>query len=158
MQVDRLNKWLTLLANLGVIAGIVFLAVETRQNNSLLEAQAGYNLFQNRTSDMQRIQTSPEFSALMQKLISGDELTPEEYSRSYNYHTRLMINFQWEWGEVAAGRLERAQLPTTVWRGVSRNEVRGTPTPYFRDVWGEFNQYLDPAFVRFMESEVLTEE
>ncbi len=34
---DRLNKWLTLLANLGVVAGIVFLAVEIGQNQVLLE-------------------------------------------------------------------------------------------------------------------------
>jgi hypothetical protein len=34
---DKLNKWLTLLANLGVVAGLVFLAVEIRQNQVLLE-------------------------------------------------------------------------------------------------------------------------
>ena len=32
MDSDRLNRWLTLGANLGVIAGIVFLAIELRQN------------------------------------------------------------------------------------------------------------------------------
>ena len=37
MDLDRLNKWLTLLANFGVVAGIIFLAVEVRQNQALLE-------------------------------------------------------------------------------------------------------------------------
>jgi hypothetical protein len=37
MDFDKLNKWLTLLANFGVVAGIVFLAVEIRQNQTLLE-------------------------------------------------------------------------------------------------------------------------
>ena len=37
MDLDRLNRWLTLLANFGVVAGIVFLAVEIRQNQDLLE-------------------------------------------------------------------------------------------------------------------------
>ena len=32
MDLDKLNKWLTLVANLGVVAGIVFLAIEIRQN------------------------------------------------------------------------------------------------------------------------------
>ena len=34
---DDLNRWLTLLANVGVIVGIVFLAVEVRQNTASLE-------------------------------------------------------------------------------------------------------------------------
>ena len=37
MDLDRLNRWLTLLANFGVVAGIIFLAVEIRQNQVLLE-------------------------------------------------------------------------------------------------------------------------
>lgn len=37
MDLDRLNRSLTLLANFGVVAGIVFLAVEIRQNQDLLE-------------------------------------------------------------------------------------------------------------------------
>mgnify|MGYP000153020524 CR=1 FL=1 len=39
MNMDKLKKWLMLAANLGVIAGIILLAVELQQNNSLLETQ-----------------------------------------------------------------------------------------------------------------------
>ena len=37
MDFDNLNKWLTLLANFGVVAGLVFLVIEIRQNQTLLE-------------------------------------------------------------------------------------------------------------------------
>jgi hypothetical protein len=37
MHLDSLNKWLTLLANFGVVAGIFFLAIEIRQNQTLLD-------------------------------------------------------------------------------------------------------------------------
>ena len=37
MDLDKLNKWLTLLANFGVVAGLIFLAIEIRQNQTLLE-------------------------------------------------------------------------------------------------------------------------
>jgi hypothetical protein len=37
MDLDKLNRWLTLAANLGVVAGIVFLAIEIGQNQVLLE-------------------------------------------------------------------------------------------------------------------------
>ena len=37
MNMDNVNKWLMLAANLGVITGIVFLAIEVRQNDATLE-------------------------------------------------------------------------------------------------------------------------
>ncbi len=44
MDRDRLNWWLTLLANLGVLGGIVFLGFEIRQNTSQLRADASYSI------------------------------------------------------------------------------------------------------------------
>lgn len=35
MDTDRLNRWLTLIANIGVIVGIVFLALEIQQANRI---------------------------------------------------------------------------------------------------------------------------
>jgi hypothetical protein len=40
MTADQLNKWLTLTANFAVVAGIIFLAVEIRQNNVLLLSES----------------------------------------------------------------------------------------------------------------------
>ena len=39
MDSDRLNRWLTLAANTGVLVGIIFLAVEIRQNSELARMQ-----------------------------------------------------------------------------------------------------------------------
>lgn len=36
MNSSRINDWLTLIANVAVVGGIVFLAIELRQNNKLL--------------------------------------------------------------------------------------------------------------------------
>ena len=38
----KLNKWLTLLANISVVAGIIFLGIEVRQNTQTLEQNALY--------------------------------------------------------------------------------------------------------------------
>lgn len=37
MKFDKLNSWLSLAANFGVVAGIVFLAIEIRQNQTSLD-------------------------------------------------------------------------------------------------------------------------
>ena len=43
MKKIDIGQTITILANVGVIAGIVFLAFELRQNNSLLAAQASFS-------------------------------------------------------------------------------------------------------------------
>ena len=40
MHNASLNKWLTLIANISVVVGIVFLAIEVRQNTQTLEQNA----------------------------------------------------------------------------------------------------------------------
>jgi len=37
MNTDRVNKWLTLGANVGVLAGLILLVAEIRQNTELSE-------------------------------------------------------------------------------------------------------------------------
>ena len=39
MVSDRINRWLTLVANIGVLIGIFLLIVEIDQNNDLMQAQ-----------------------------------------------------------------------------------------------------------------------
>ena len=36
---DRLNQWLTLIANVGVLAGVLFLAIEVRNSTVAITAQ-----------------------------------------------------------------------------------------------------------------------
>lgn len=44
MNRERLNGWLTLLANLGVLGGLVFVGLEIRQNTSQLRADASNSI------------------------------------------------------------------------------------------------------------------
>jgi hypothetical protein len=39
MDIDRLNRWLTLVANVGVLIGLVVLIAELRQSSAIAEAQ-----------------------------------------------------------------------------------------------------------------------
>ncbi len=39
MDTDRLNSWFTLTANIGVIAGLILVAVQINQNTQIAKAQ-----------------------------------------------------------------------------------------------------------------------
>jgi hypothetical protein len=47
MNSPKINDWLTLLANVAVVGGIVFLAVEISQNNELLRSESRQALVTN---------------------------------------------------------------------------------------------------------------
>jgi ATP phosphoribosyltransferase regulatory subunit HisZ len=65
MNMEKLNHWLTLVANFGVIAGVVFLAYELRQNNELLEQGSRYSMLQNQKDWTQFIASNEEISNLL---------------------------------------------------------------------------------------------
>jgi len=44
MKLEKLNHWLTFVANFGVIGGLVFLGYETQQNTLQLRAEASYSI------------------------------------------------------------------------------------------------------------------
>lgn len=62
MDVDKANRWLTLLANFGVVAGIIFLAIEVRQNQAILEEANQFNFLEMRATSLE---TYNDFRALI---------------------------------------------------------------------------------------------
>ena len=116
MKKIDLGQLLSILANVGVIVGIAFLAFELRQNNALLGAQA-------RTArasipiDASNITVgTPELWRALMKDRSGHDLTAGEEFLLQEWHWGTLIRWQYVFGEYEAGLLEREDLPTEQWR------------------------------------------
>ncbi len=54
MKLDNVKKWLTLVANFGVVAGIIFLAIEIRQNQEMLERDHALALLDSASMEVAR--------------------------------------------------------------------------------------------------------
>ena len=81
MKLDKLNSWLTLLANLGVILGIIFLALEVRQNEETLRLQYELALLDSNSLEVSRFSElrrlwlqNPELLKIYQDGMAGREL------------------------------------------------------------------------------------
>ncbi len=88
MDLDRTNRWLTLATNLGVIGGIVFLAIEIGQNQASLEQANRINVLDARTTEVQQyndfrivVAQDKELSEIWTKGLSGDALDSSETAR-----------------------------------------------------------------------------
>ena len=84
-QADRLNRWLTLAANLGVIVGLLILIVEVRQNADLTRAQmeSGRN---NLLAQIELSLAQPEIASAWVKSIRAPESMTDVEVRTVESH------------------------------------------------------------------------
>jgi hypothetical protein len=144
----------TLVANLGVVAGIVFLAVELRQNNELLRAEADFNYLQNRINNRQDVITDPEYAALWVRIENNDSLTADEQLR-LDYHIEATIlAWQWEYGQLSDGNLREDGDATAARYRTGINSGNGFANR-FPHVWSYFQPQLSDDFVVWMSENVL---
>lgn len=149
MNVDQLNRWLTLLANVGVIAGIVFLGAELQQNNDLLTAQARAVRVQIQTDflgDMEQEATAE----LVAKAWRQEELTDAEEARVFWLGTRVLVAWEYVYGEYEEGMIAESALPADLWRTTFEEHI-----PRMCQTWERERTGASHSFVRWMEENVV---
>ena len=137
---------ITIVANVGVIAGIVFLAIELRQNNQMMLSQTRSDISHN-IADMLRQMATTEYlgdigdPSELQALGSVEALRRQNWALA-NFRMWENIHYQWTRGLFEDSEYEKEKL---IW---SNNMSRPTSRQQFCDARGAFN--VD--FVREMES------
>ena len=152
MGVD-VGQVVALVANIGVIAGLVFLAMEIRQNNKFLAAQARYSLRQYR-SDIADSLMLPHVIDATHKWARGEVITPEEKSTGLMVAIKILELWEWQFGEHAAGMLQKEELPIGAWR-LWFHDQGPFPVPV-REIYDKRKAVLNTDFVRFFEEHVVS--
>ena len=148
MKLDA-GQTITVLANLGVIAGIAFLAFELRQNNQFLAAQVSYARHE---AERQRrsplIANDGGITEIVVKSVNQEELTQVENYRLLIYYNNMLEDFEWQFREVQAGRLPEDRLNVSNWRGVWSQ-------PRMVRNFEQSKANRDPAFVEYWRENVV---
>ena len=147
-----LAQFVTIAANLGVLAGLVFLVWEIRQNNKLLEAQARYSLRQYR-ADIADSLMQPHVLEATHKWARGADLTPEERSAGLMVALKIVELWEWQYGEYAAGMLRKSELPVGAW-SLWFHDEGPVPLPV-REIYEIRKSVLNKGFVDFFETNVV---
>jgi len=143
-----MGQAVTILANVGVIAGIVFLGVELRQNNEHMEAQARFNRLSIATAAWGTWADDGELSALRLRAGSGEEISELERRRVEAAIMRVFLNLEWTFRELPSGSPERNQI-----REVQVRNFAGDAS--YLAVWNDRKAAFDPDFVAWMEANVV---
>ena len=137
----RISEWLTHVANIAVVGGIVFLAVQIRQNNELLRSESRQALVAN---DLTSLTQNVEYAGTFVKLAANEKLSAEEQMRlSFIYDIDLR-NREFEYFQYSNGLLDEE-----TWQSYRRvilvNHSKGRGRNWWETVG---RNIVDPAFAR----------
>jgi len=158
MDQDNLNKWLTLTANLAVVAGIIFLAFELKQNNELLEAEIRTIRHNVRAADYLLPLEHQNFANTLIKKHHGEPLSEYESLILNRSIAVTLYNYQYVFTEFRLGRISESTLPISQWRTDFDGDVSSGLEywPDLREYWEtRKNSDFDPEFVRWMDDNIV---
>ena len=150
MEKITIKDWLSVATNIAVVAGIVFLGIELRQNNSLLQQEAEQVYFQNRIALSEILMQDGELAEIFVRANRDEELSDVEALRIGRYYTRLFRGFQWEHNQHQNGYIN-IRRPGRWASLINQNK-------YSLEVWDWFvANAADEDFISYVDENVLTQ-
>jgi hypothetical protein len=143
MEPDKVNRWLTLGANIGVLIGIILLVVELNQNRDMIRAQTRNDISQQLSTRLQSLATNDQLASAVRRGRDGDELTVDEEFQVYLYLVANLrdwenIHYQYRHGMFDEQEFDAEK---NVW-GWLINHSKS-----FQQVWCSTRQNYSPEFV-----------
>lgn len=140
MNTDSLNKWVAILSNLGVLAGIVFLGIEIQQNSNMTQAQTRTQLTEQALQSID-IARTPDMISLFQKIGNGEELDPNDAFRYEMYIRRLFRGAENTFYQHRVGTLTESEF-----EGQLNFLGRTLSQQGYRDFWAEYSNDFSTEF------------
>lgn len=151
LDADRVNRWLTLGANIGVLVGIILLVAELDQNRDMMRSQIRYQVFQDEANYNLAVATDRQLVELIHRAGQGESLDGVDRTQNFirliaYFRIQENIHFQFRQGLFDEDEYEGIKRAQRGFVGVS---------PATAEVWcvirrgtsAEFRDDMDKAFV-----------
>ena len=149
MKKIDLGQTIQILANVGVIAGIVFLGFEIRQNNVQLDIQSRGQTDARRFGTVDLVLEQPYLIDLQRK--DAKQLTQADRDRLTVMGIRALMNFEEQYRDVVLGRFDRDEALRTQ-RAIYHRDWLNYGMPL---AWITYKERASPEFTRWMEDYVI---
>ena len=152
-----IKKWVwketaEVLGVVGIIAGIVFLGYELRQNNELMAAEERRAQYSMEMELWGQLVDSPDLIPMLLKDRNGESLSAEEEFRLNAFWMRTLSGFQWAYREGAntenylQSQRKNFEAYGSLRRTWSGNDIGSRSAS---------KDYFDPEFVQWMEENIV---
>ena len=151
MDSDRLNRWLALGANIGVLIGIILVVIELDQNRDMMRSQIRYQVFQDEANYNMSVATNRQLVELVLRARQGDEMdgtdSVQNFIRLLSYfRIQENIHYQYRQGLLDDTEYEGIKIARRGFVGVSRATARAWCV-IRRGTSPEFMAEMDQSFV-----------
>jgi hypothetical protein len=141
---------MTFITNVGVLGGLLLLAFELRQNNELMEAEARMHRTAMSVDAWRFFAENGDLVELREREKSGEELSSVETRRIDGSIMSIFVIVAWTFAELSEESSDLRQV-----REVQRYNFANSPE--YRRVWEARKTTFDPAFVQWMEKNVVNQ-
>jgi len=150
MKKMDLGQTITILANIGVIAGIAMLAVELRQNNEALGTQARLEREGVLRAGISRRLNNLGAVRATAKARMGEALSPEEVILLDDLNVSIFTDLFLVYGQVRDGLVPPEAIPVESWRNGYH-----TRYPRMAESWSVYRKFWPSDFVDWYEENVI---
>jgi len=152
MNWDAIGAVAELLGALGVIASLLYLAVQIRENSRVVQASASQAVADSAQARLLAVAQSPSLASTLAKLAERPaELSPAELLQANYLRTASFKGFENQFFQF-----RRGLLAEDIWKGYEFFLVANLLAPDVRDWWKRSKAGFDPAFRDHVEA-LLTE-
>jgi hypothetical protein len=150
MTAEKVNTWLSLGANIGVVIGLGIVIFEINQNTDMMQAQINQSRTDTAISEQQALYNSDYMPALEAKANTDEPLSDEEmlryeaYFRAYN---RNMDNQLWQYNQ----EFLEENVPRSI-RGGARIVIGGNSLGL--ELWEKQKYSYTDEYVSFVEEAI----
>lgn len=146
MDSEKINRWLTLGANVGVLVGILLLIFELSQNRDMMRAQVRNELASEIVGLLSETSFNSDLSSIIVRSGNGEELSETE---SFQYSLRMYalfryfenVHYQYRQGLYDNSEFEAQQI---AWKwALSSDTAKATWCEYRSTVSAEARTAID---------------
>jgi len=145
MNIIDLGRAISILADIGVIASIAFLALQLRQNNKLMSAEARQSRTESSEAAFRAMAENADLAEIFVKAHQGQKLSAVEGQRFMAYWMALLVNLQATFRDLRPEELKSV---------LNRYRTYQAALPELSVVWSQVRTNLVPAFVELMDTNV----
>jgi len=144
---SKISEWLTLFANLAVVAGIIFLAIEVSQNTAMIEAQMSQGRAETAMDQAESLYNSDHLPEIFLALKQEQPLTDLQrvrftaYLRAFN---RNQDNLLHQVGRGFLGETTLRSVRDAVWAEIARKKAA-------REIWEDTKVSYSDEYVALVD-------
>jgi len=138
---DRVNRWLTLGANVAVLVGLVLVVIEIRQNNDMMRAQTRNEISVQVVDLLSQVATSDDLSSLLSRAESGEPLSDEDRIQFQTRATAMLRYFENVHYQYRQGMYDEREFAAQqeAWRRFVNNAA-------YVSIWCAWRETFSPEF------------